>query len=148
MIDSIRIAAMEAILFNTTGARLQMPHGGYGLTGVCNDSAAMIQYALSGRIDVYPLTLNGRFAMDNLRCAMALRDKLHDDSSMRKEVDAVNRLIKSLVTLGSDTNSLPSEAEDQIRRQLHVQQSMLPFVLMRENIRILGSIQQELESTS
>lgn len=51
MIDSIRVAAMEAIFFNLTGARFQLPHGGYGLTGVCNDSAAMIQYALFGKND-------------------------------------------------------------------------------------------------
>lgn len=146
MIESIRVAAMEAIFFNVTGARLQLPHGGYGLTGVCNDSAAMIQYALSGKVDVYPLTLNGRFAMENLRCAVALRDKLRGDPSMKKEVDGLNRLIKSLLELPSDTNSLPSEASSQIRRQLHVQQPKLPFLLQRQNVDILGSIQKEIES--
>lgn len=148
MIESIRVAAMEAIFFNVTGSRLELPHGGYGLTGVCNDSAAMIQYALSGKNDVYPLTLNGRFAMQNLRCAMELRDKLKEDPSMKREVDATNRLIKSLMTLGSDTNSLPSEANDQIRRLLHVQQPKLPFMLMRNNVDILSSIQKEVESVS
>jgi len=148
MVDSVRVAAMEAIIFNVTGARLQLPHGGYGLTGVCNDSAAMLQYALSGKNDVYPLTLNGRFAMQNLRCAMALRDKLNGDSTLKKEVDAVNCLIKALLELPSDTNSLPSEAYDQIRRQLHVQQPKLPFMLMRKNVDILGSVQKEIESAS
>ena len=55
MIDSIRTAAMEAVVFNVTGTRLELPHGGYGLMGVCNDSAAIIQYALSGKVDIYPL---------------------------------------------------------------------------------------------
>ena len=148
MIESIRVAAMEAIVFNVTGARLRLPHGGYALTGVCNDSAAMIQYALSGKTDVYPLTLNGPFAMQNLRCAMDLRDKLSGDSSMKEEVNGVNRLIKSLVELPSDTNSLPSEAKDQIDRQLHVQQPKLPFILMRNNVDILNSVRKEIVSVS
>lgn len=146
LIESVRFAAMEALMFNIVGAKLDLPHGGYGLTGVCNDSAAMLQVALQGKNDVYPLTLNGQFAMDNLRCAMTLREKFRVDSSMKQEVYALDRLIKSLMTLGSDTNSLPSEAKEQIRRQLHVQQPKLPFLLMRQNVNILGSIQKEVKS--
>jgi hypothetical protein len=54
--------------------------------------------------------LNCRFAMENLRSAVALRDNLKPDSSMKKEVDAIDRLIKSLLELPRDMNSLPSEA--------------------------------------
>lgn len=83
--------------------------------------------------------------MENLRSAMALRNTLRHDSSMKREVDALDRLIKSLLELPSDTNSLPSEANDQIRRCLHVQQPRLPFMLMKDNIDILDSIQKEIE---
>ena len=67
---------------------------------------------------------------------------------MKKEVDAVQRLIKSLLELPSDTNSLPSETCDQIRRCLHVQQPRLPFMLLKDNVTILDSIQKEIEKAS
>lgn len=78
MIDSIRIAAMEAIFFNLTGARFQLPHGGYGLTGVCNDSAAMIQYALSGKNDVYsPIDVLNVSVVDMICGSTAWSAKAH-----------------------------------------------------------------------
>ena len=86
--------------------------------------------------------------MQNLCCAVALQDKLRSDPSMKKEIDSVNRLIKSLLILPSDTNSLPSEASSQIHHQLHIQQPRLPFMFMRDNVNILGSVQKEIEVAS
>jgi hypothetical protein len=144
--ESVRIAAMEALVLNAVGTELRLPFGGYGLTGVCNDSAALIECALSGTTHIYPLSFNGEFTMHNLRFAVRFKNFLSRDSSMAKEVEAVDKIIKALTHLPSDMNSLPSEASDQIRRQLHCQHPQLPFKMMRETRDVLNSIQNEMDS--
>lgn len=45
-VRAVRMAALSAIVLNTVGTELNLPNGGYGLTGVCNDVAALIEYAM------------------------------------------------------------------------------------------------------
>ena len=40
---------------NSVGSRLRLPLGGYGLSGVCTDSPAAVEFALLGTTGVYPI---------------------------------------------------------------------------------------------
>ena len=147
-VDSVSVAALEAVIINGVGTKFHLPFGGYGLTGVCNDTAGLLEYALSGKTHVYPLTFNGRFSMHNLRFARELKKNLQRTGSMSEGTRALDRLIAAMMALESDVNSLPSEALGQCKRQLHCMHPELPFALIRDSKDVLESIQSELLSDS
>lgn len=55
----VRLAAQFAAIIESIAARLQLKADGYGYTGVCDDTAAILQRALTGTTAIYPL-LNDR----------------------------------------------------------------------------------------
>ena len=147
-LDVFTVAGLESNVFGEVATKLQLPKGGYGLTGVCNDSAALVEYALTGQTNVYPLTFNGRFAMQILRYAVNLRAVLEQSEQVTKdEIKAIDGLIKAIKEVRSDLNSLPSEAGDQIRRQMNCLPDILPFELMKQTKEVLSTIEQEITET-
>lgn len=145
--ESICIAAMEAIVINGVGTMYELPFGGYGLTGVCNDSAGLIEYALFEKTNIYPLTFNGRFAMHSLRFARDLKRRLEQLPHATVDVQALERLMDAISSLPSDINSLPFEAIDQCRRQLHCLNPRLPFALQRQTKEVVCSVLKELKGS-
>jgi hypothetical protein len=145
--DAVRIAALQATVMNTVSTKFRLPFGGYGLTGVCNDSAGLIEYAMSRKTHIYPLSFSGRWSMHNLRLARELMDKLRQDPSMNKEVDALQRLIDGIAMLSSDISSLPSEAEDQYRRLVHCLHPEMPFKLQHQTKEVMESVLRELKES-
>jgi hypothetical protein len=154
VIDSVCIAGLLAVIINTVGTKYDLPFGGYGLTGVCNDSAALIEYAMSGTTNVYPLTFNGKFAMHNLRVARDLHRGLkrqRDESAMsvkgtmNKDLASLELLLGAIMNLLSDTNTLPSEAADQCRRYLHCHPKDSPFSLMEQSRKVIEAVQADLD---
>ncbi len=58
--DAVRVVVMCAIVavtFNRIAKEFELPFGGYGILGMCNDSSTMIDFALRGKINAYPLLL-------------------------------------------------------------------------------------------
>jgi hypothetical protein len=160
ILTAVTIAALQAVTINVVGTEQNLPLGGYGLTGVCNDSAAWLEQAIFGSTHIYPITMNGRFARMLLRRAVAIRDSMsngnnsdYDTTALEPklvqhhdDVKAVNQLIRALLELKSDMNSLPSQVLDQCRRQLHCIHPETPFALLRQSQAILESIQEEFKS--
>ncbi len=69
----------------------RLPAGGYGTTGVCNDSAAVIQHALTGRTTIYPLTMQDDAVVPVLR------------RRIERSADPIDRtLIRTVEALPSD----------------------------------------------
>mmetsp|Transcript_16449 Transcript_16449/g.23393 ORF Transcript_16449/g.23393 Transcript_16449/m.23393 type:complete len:704 (-) Transcript_16449:120-2231(-) len=61
-IQAVRVSSFLAVFLNMAAYDKAIPNGGYGLTGVCNDSAAAIEMAITGSTDVYPCcALGGAF---------------------------------------------------------------------------------------
>jgi hypothetical protein len=154
VIDSVCTAGLLAVIINTVGTKYDLPFGGYGLTGVCNDSAALIEYAMSGTTNVYPLTFNGKFAMHNLRVARDLHRGLLNrldgtamsrHESLSSDLESLERLIGAIMNLFSDTNTLPSEAADQCRRYLYCHPKDPPFSLMVQSRNVIEEVQRDLD---
>ena len=135
-LESIRIATWQAIVTNTVGTKYDLPYGGYGLTGVCNDSAAQIECAISPNgttTHIYPLSFQGKFAMYTLRMANEIRRTLlkrhgGSDSSASNKIDqfgiddiqSIDHLIRAIISLPSDTNTAPiSDMIHQCQRYLY-----------------------------
>jgi hypothetical protein len=148
-LDSVRIAGLQAIIFNTVGTRYELPFGGYGLTGVCNDTAAQIESAISKNgmtTHIYPLTFHGKFAMYSLRVAYELRCTfVASRTNNHCDLESLDRLIRAILTLPSDTNSAPiTDTISQCYRYLHSHSSNPPFQLLVQSRQIIESIRNEL----
>jgi len=62
-LTAVRMGGILACALNQIGAEMDLPFGGYGVLGVCNDSAAFIDFAVRGKTNMYPLLSTGRFMM-------------------------------------------------------------------------------------
>jgi hypothetical protein len=47
-LHAVRMAGLLGVTFNGIATEMNLPFGGYGVLGVCNDSAAIVDFALRG----------------------------------------------------------------------------------------------------
>jgi hypothetical protein len=63
-LDPIKATEVTTLLFaciNSIAMRMNLPNGGYGAVGVCNDSSAIVEATVRGQTDIYPLVHIGGF---------------------------------------------------------------------------------------
>ena len=147
-IPAVRLAAMQTLIISTVGAQLGLPHGGYGLTGVCNDTAAWLEQSIFGSTHVYPITFSGRFAIHMIRRARELEARFRHIPGFSKEVEAIRQLIIALTKLPSDMTNLPSGVVDQCQRQLHCMHPERPFQMMYRTESILKDVMKEITTAT
>lgn len=148
VLPAIRLAAIQALIVSTVASGLNLPNGGYGMTGVCNDTAAWLEQTLFGSTHVYPITLTGRFAIHMMRRAREMETKFQEDKGFEAEGKATRDLMRGLTALPSDMTTLPSGALDQCRRQLHCMHPERPFKLMQRSEIIIKNVQDEIKYAS
>lgn len=115
-LKAISIAGAFTDIVNTTAKAKNLYADGYGVTGVCNDSVAVVQQAVTGRADAYPLLMKDSVLSD------ALNARLGDADTSD---NAAYRAIRSAM------RELPSDVrknESQARRAL----ASLPWAVGRE----------------
>lgn len=113
---AISVAGAFSDLVNTTAAADKLYAGGYGVTGVCNDSVAIVQQAVTKRFDAYPLLMKDSVLHGELE------GRLGDGNTTD---DATYKAIRTAMReVPSDTRSNESQA----RRAL----SSLPWAPGRE----------------
>ena len=56
-LQALSIAGAFTDVVNTTAREQNLYADGYGITGVCNDSVAVVQQAMMGHADAYPLLM-------------------------------------------------------------------------------------------
>ena len=115
-LKAISLAGAFTDIVNTTAKAKNLYADGYGVTGVCNDSVAVVQQAVTGRADAYPLLMKDSVLSDALNARLSDADK---------SVDATFRALRSAM------RELPSDVrknESQARRVL----ASLPWAAGRE----------------
>jgi hypothetical protein len=142
-VQAVRMAGLSAVILNAVGTELELPLGGYGLTGVCNDTSALLDQALRGETYIYPLTSTGRFLMHQARRIRALRKNLEDLPNFKAEISDLDRLADATVHIPSDLHASPSNCADSSRRLLHCLPQDLPFQMMVETKKIMEEIAVE-----
>lgn len=117
-IRAIRMCAIIAVVFSRIATDMKLPFGGYGVLGMCNDSATLIDFAIRGKTMSYPLLSTGRFLIHIVSYLaklkdefMALRGTLKDEKLDHIVFDATS-LIKSTSRLPSDLHISPSTLID------------------------------------
>lgn len=149
VIRATRLAALYANALNGLATNLHLPFGGYGVTSVCNDSAAVIQQCLYGKNTIYPMTSIGKFAQRTMRYAQHFRQdmKTHANADLLKdEIGDLCAIIQALKQLPNDINSAPSNAKSAATRMLHTLQPRMPFLLNLDSKKVMEAILAEEES--
>jgi hypothetical protein len=142
-VAAVRIASLSAVTTNTVGTELELPFGGYGLTGVCNDSAAIVEYAMRGNTSVYPLTSIGRYLTHSVRRAQKLKERLQRQPNMEKEIKAMDRIIGTFMNMPTDVHASPSHAIFSAERLIGSLPPGLPFQSMVESKEVMERIKLE-----
>ena len=142
-IQAVRMAGLSAVVLNAVGTELKLPFGGYGLTGVCNDTSALLYWALREETSVYPLTSTGRFLMHQARRIRTLRKNFEALPNFKAEINDLDCLVNATLSIPSDIHASPSQCADSSRRLLHCLPPDLPFQLMVESKKIIEKIVKE-----
>eukprot|EP00527_Entomoneis_sp_CCMP2396_P005368 CAMPEP_0198137722 /NCGR_PEP_ID=MMETSP1443-20131203/1178_1 /TAXON_ID=186043 /ORGANISM="Entomoneis sp., Strain CCMP2396" /LENGTH=622 /DNA_ID=CAMNT_0043799243 /DNA_START=89 /DNA_END=1957 /DNA_ORIENTATION=- len=143
----VTLCAVGALSLNYVSTDLELPNGGYGLTGVCNDTVAVIEIVLYGKTNVHPITYSGRYLMHTARYATRLLNAMSKDRSLRKETDCLKKLRSAMMKLPNDQSATPIMAKESLKRML----SMMPpytHQITLEAQEIVQDMQKELEEFS
>lgn len=144
--DVVRIEALLSVVLNATGTELKLPFGGYGLTGVCNDSAALVDHVLEGTTNLQPLVTTGRFMIHLMRRFRKLRDNLGGKGNFRKEFSDIQKIIKAAQEMESDLSCTPGHLKSSARRIKHCMPIGSPFLLNVEAEDMLTKMVKEIDS--
>ena len=109
-IRAIRMCAVVAIVFNRIATDFNLPFGGYGILGMCNDSSTLVDLALRGETQSYPLLSTGRYLYHIVSYLDKTKTELSERSMdmLKPVIGDISCLIKSGSTLPSDLHISPS----------------------------------------
>jgi hypothetical protein len=122
-LTAIRMSGILACTFNTIGTEMALPFGGYGVLGVCNDTAAVVDSAVRGSTNMYPLLSTGRFLMHTATQLTKFCDTISTctddkDNKMKGVVIDARRLASAACFMGSDIHCSPTQMIGATRRFL------------------------------
>lgn len=88
---AVRLAGALGDVINESANGLGLWNGGYGATGVCNDSIAIIQHAMTGTTTVYPLLMRDETLLGELQQRLTDRSRVGDAdyAALRESIRAV-----------------------------------------------------------
>lgn len=120
---AIRTTGILSVAFSAIATDMDLPFGGYGILGVCNDSAALVDMAVRGATNLYPLISTERFLWHTVRRLVRIQDNLkaYNQTSgpavpSEKLLEDIATLIHATSTMDSDIHSKPSRFFDALRR--------------------------------
>ncbi len=90
-LKAIKVAGAFTDLVNSTAATKDLYMGGYGVTGVCNDSVAIVEQAVTGKAHEYPLLMNDAIFKDEINKRLTDADK-RDDPLYQSIATAIRQL--------------------------------------------------------
>lgn len=134
---AMRMSGLLATVLNAIGTEMELSFGGYGLLGVCNDSAAMLDFAIRGETNMYPLVSTGRFLLHIAERALILRKALKDLPGFEQEIDDTKRLITASCNMESDLHTSPAHLVGAARRFLATNAKVPHFQISSESGEIL-----------
>lgn len=114
MIRAARMCALVAVTFNRIATELNLPFGGYGVLGMCNDSSTIIDFALRGKTNAYPLLSTGRYLSHIVSYFIKLKEELEaiPHAELNHVAQDILCLIKSAGTMPSDLHITPASLMD------------------------------------
>lgn len=124
LLQALDLCELVALIHNLEASERQLFHGGYGSLGFCIDSSALLQQAMEGRCQLFPVLLGGIWRERLLRRAGQLPPQACGAS--------LERYRQALEQLPHDA-SLHSEAAREARQRLIACQPLnSPFALVQQ----------------
>jgi hypothetical protein len=111
-----RMAGLVSIAYSKIATEMELPFGGYGMMGMCNDISGFIDLAINGETAAYPLTSTGKYLCHFMRCLMELQGDLKERVGMEYAVGDIQKLIHSIANIDNDLHMSPAGASNSLRR--------------------------------
>ena len=125
--DAVDLCELMGAIHNSEASMNNLHLGGYGAIGFCIDSTALLEYALIGRTNLFPLTLGGLWRE---RLCTQLDHLL--EHSMRPNDGAVDRYKMAIEKMPQDLYHTSETRKDAKRRLLASQPRHSPFLLIQD----------------
>ena len=124
--ETLDVCELMAAVHNSEAQFSHLQMGGYGALGFCIDSTALLEQAITGRTNLFPLTLGGLWRQ-------RLNRQLHQqlDTGLQATDDSVNRYRLALDQLPQDLFHDNQSRPDACRRLKTSQPRHSPFTLVR-----------------
>lgn len=127
--EAVKLAGLFSDVVGKTAKDLGLYAEGYGLTGVCNDSVALIEQAMTGTAHEYPLLMKDEVLLGEIG------KRLSDN--VRRDDPAYRKLSQAIRDLPSDVRSGPTSRQRALD-SLPWEPGKEPFVSSEEARKILG----------
>ncbi|GBG31254.1 Hypothetical Protein FCC1311_074752 [Hondaea fermentalgiana] len=142
----VRACCVVSILSNVASRDTGLAQGGYGYVGVCLDSVAIAQAAVLGETTIFPLLLSGQARNDLLSVAHRMLENLENEKDKSPEqVDAVRKVISSILTLETDIDIPPKFAHAACTRLIQTLPAHSCFELVHRATAQARKLQQFLD---
>jgi hypothetical protein len=131
--NAFRYSTVISVVTNCTADLDHVVIGGYGYLGVCLDSVAAIQQALTGECTLYPLFLGGAAKMSVLDMYRRLREEVKARTGHEWEYSGESIVLsKAIRELPCDILTEPTDVAATAQRALHSLPERSIFVSLRE----------------
>jgi hypothetical protein len=136
LLEALDISDVIARIHNSQSSHINLRYGGYGTIGFCIDSTGLLEYAISGNTNQFPLTLNGiwRERLENFAKQINETTK----NQLDRTHTAIERYQVALEKLPCDIDIRISEKDEALRRLCKSQPSRSPFKTI-EKIKTIES---------
>jgi len=111
---AVRISGILGCAYNQIGFEMDLPFGGYGLVGVCNDTAAMVDFTVRGQTDMYPLLSTGRFLMHTASFLVKIHDGMTNGKCSAKMKVAAADALRLASTAGIIQSDIHCNAKQMV----------------------------------
>ena len=124
--DAVDLCELMGAIHNSEASMEKLHLGGYGAIGFCIDSTALLEQALTGSTNMFPLTLGGLWRE---RLGGQLDHLLNNN--MRPNDEAVDRYKEAIEEMPQDLYYNSESRKDARRRLLASQPRHSPFLLIQ-----------------
>ncbi|MFN9991392.1 MAG: arginine repressor, partial [Cyanobacteriota bacterium] len=125
--DVLDLCDGMALVHNLEASERHLLHGGYGPLGLCIDSAALLQQALEGRCQVFPVLLGGIWRERLLKRSQRVLATAPLGEGQRRTLEGYQRALGALPYDGFLQGAGAAQALERLRA---CQPSSSPFVLV------------------
>ena len=146
-VRAARMAGLVSVAYSKIGTEMNLPFGGYGVLGVCNDISGIVDFAVNGETSVYPLSSTGRYLSHFIRYMMELQGILKEKIGMERAVDDIQKLIHAVANIDNDLHASPSKAKDSAKKYSKAHPEIY-FQETAESLQVMNEISEMYDSLS
>ena len=139
-LQAVRMASLLSVACNVIGADQPFPRGEYNLFGISNDVAALLDQAIRGVTNVYPLVWTDGYLMAIVKRLEVLKISFFGDRKFDDDLKDIQQLIAATMTISSDLQASPSTVLEGVERYLSCLPPTSVFQVEAESMMIMTQI--------